>query len=428
MISKKALRRLLEARCNEARDPRRGRVRFVNEVRATLGLMEEVRDESTGQVEFVESVDEFGRPALAKSRAKPEEFSLRELAEAIGGEGFVDTYFNPQGGVDQITLIEAGAAIDPTAMININTFSLATAGLVEAKVLEKFQNPAFIGDQLVEVRPTKLNGEKMIGVGGIGDKAKERKPGQSHPRAAFGERWVETPELKEMALACELTQEIVFYDLTGQVLDTASSIGTELGYRRELDILDLILGVDNPYNYKGTAYDTYQVATPWINSHVNPLVDYNDVDESNALFRKMTDPETGKEILVFPRIILHSPENEMLWHNVMNATEIRETTNTNTVTLAPNPVTKYTRLSSVIYHNRLINGKSLSDANAKKTWFHGDFPQAFAWMEAWPLRTRQASANEYMMLDHGIIAAYFSNYRGIGAVKEPRHVVENKAA
>lgn len=429
MFRKRALRQLLEARVNEARDPVAGRLRFVDEVWATLGLMEEVKDSNGNTTDFIESLDEHGRPTLAKGRAMPEEFSLRTLAEAIGGEYFVEEYMNPNSGPDRRTLLEAGPGIDPTAALNINTFSLAVGGLVEAKVLEKYLNPTFIGDQLVTVQPTTKNGEKMIRTSAIGNKAQSRKPGQPHPRAGFDEEWIETPVLDEKALAVEVQQEHTFYDLTGQVLDSAGGVGQELGYLRERTIADLVLGVTNPYNYKGTAYNTYLTSGNHTNSHTNDMVDHTDIDNSIQLLNKMTDPITGKEILVQANTILHHPARTMDFHRVLRASQLRETTATNTVTVSP-PIpglSAFNTLSSQIWANRCTDsdGLNLSEANAKVRWYHGDFRAAFMWMEAWPLRTRQASPTEYVMLDRGLIAAYFANYRGIGAVKEPRYVVEN---
>lgn len=421
MIKYSRLTEMLDKRLQEAQGAGRSRAS------GAAAFVRELRDDVLCITE-----DNHGNPTIGSGAARPEEFSIKEMAEAICGPEFVREYFNPTTGIDRVGLLEAGPAggLDPTAMLNINAFSLAVGGLIEAKIIEQFQHPAFIGDQLVQVKPTRLNGEKMIGVTGIGNKALTRKPGEPHPEAGFGEHWITTPELEEKALKVPVLQETVFYDLTGQVLDTAAGVGQELGYLKELTILNLALGVTNPYKYKGTGYNTYQASTPWINSHANPLTDYRDIDDALALFEQMTDPATGKEILVMPTTILHAPSRRSAFHQVLNATEVRETTNTNTVSIAPNPVkTKYALVESPIAYNRAkaADGLNLSTADAKARWWIGDFKRAFAWMEAWPIRVTPASANEFVMLDRGMIACYFANYRGIGAVIEPRYVVQNTA-
>lgn len=427
MYNFRSLRDTLQGRVADL-GPGKGHRRFVEELHEAVGLRK--HDEESG--ELVESFDDNGKKVLATNRVKPNQFSLKELAEAIGGRDFVES-FNPDNGGDMVALLEAGPAIDPTAFLNINTFSAAVGGLVEAKILEQFENPKFIGDELFETVPTRLNGEKMIGTHGFGstDGDGTRKPGMPHPRAQFGERWVETPELVEKALAVEVTQEAVFYDRTNEVLDRAAGVGEILGYGREKTMLELFCGATNSYVYNGTAYNTYQAATPWINTHTNVATDYTDVDNALELFEDMTDPETGREILVMPDTIVHMPRKASQWNFILNSTEHRAGDPANHQVVAPPPGSVnrgYKMLESTILRNIIIAGLSESKADAQEYWFIGQPKKAFKWMEAWPLRVRMASPNEFVMLDRGLIAAYFGNYRGIGAVKEPRFVVRNIAA
>ena len=136
--------------------------------------------------------------------------------------------------------------------------------------------------KLAENRPTNLNGEKMIGVTRIGKQSRERDPGQKHPRADFGERWVTTPQTVEQALAVDVTREAVFFDLTGEVLEVAGGIGDELGYHRETDLLKCILGITNTYLYKGVGYNTYNTSASYpvpVNKMTsNPFVDWRTLD------------------------------------------------------------------------------------------------------------------------------------------------------
>lgn len=427
MINSRKLVGIMESHAGQAKkdgmDDRAATLKGINE-------MSKIVLESVGITR-----DEFNRPSIKAGSIKPIEYDLVEIAEAIGDQlgfrNFGRSLFDKSERLQfhGMTAMEAGPGIDPTAFNAISLWTSTAAGLVEAQVIEKFANPLYIGDRMVETRPTRLNGQKFIGVTGIGDKAQTRNPGEPHPRAGFGAHYVQTPELEEKALAVEVTQEADFYDLTGQVMETAGGVGEELGYRKESTQLDLILGVTNPYNYNGTGYNTYLTATPWINNQSNPLSDFNDVDEALDLFRQMTDPVTGKEILVMPTQILHHPSRRMDFYQVLNATEIRQTTNTNTLTVAPNPLTaggasRFELLESPIAANRCTAaaGLNLSAANAKARWYMGDFKKAFMWMEAWPLRVNPVAATEYVMRDRGLIAAFFANYRGIGAVREPRYV------
>ncbi len=423
MPSLKKLRKNF-ASCVNAFGEHEGRVRFVEEIREELGLM--VRDEDDN---LVESVDENGMPRLAKNSHKPESFSIRDLAVAIGGEQFIER-FNPDRDNEISHLLEAGPGIDPSTFINTNMFSASVSGLIEAKILKQFRKETFIGDALFETIPTNKNGEKMPGTSGFQSTAGdiERKPGQPHPRGTFGERWIETPELTEKALACEVTQEAVFYDLTIEVLAQAGAVGDALGYGREKLMCDLFVGGTIAYNYGGTAYATYQASTPWINTHTNVFQDWSDIDNALELFLGMTDPETSREIEVEPDTVVYYKGNHGKWHQHLHGHEQRTTTNTNTQTLSTVPprTTGWTEVQfGQTWVNRIVSSLSESAADAKEYWFIGTPKETFKWMEAWPLRVLQASPTEYAMVDRGLVAAYFANYRGVGAVIEPRYTVRN---
>lgn len=434
MYTFRQLRETLEGRIAEAQangqTEAAGRRRWVEELHEAIGLRVHDKDSD----ELVESFDESGRKVLANNRISPRNFSLKELAEAIGGRDFVEQ-FRPggDGRSDSIDLLEAGPGVDPTAFLNINTFTAAVGGLIEARILESFQNNAHIGDDLFETIPTNKNGEKIIGTAGFDstDGDGTRQPGMPHPRAQIKERWVQTPELTEKALACEVTQEAVFYDLTNEVLKRAGDVGDILSYGKEKTQLSLFCGATNSYNYGGVAYNTYQASTPWINTHTNVAVDYTDVDLALGLFEDMTDPETGREIIVAPDTIVHMPRRANQWHFILNSTQHRAgdpASHQSLSTPPPAVAATYKTLHSTILRNLIISGLSESKADATEYWFIGQPKRCFKWMEAWPLRVRQASPNEFVMLDRGLIAAYFGNYRGAGAIEEPRYIVRNIAS
>jgi len=389
---------------------------FVNDFYKLLGIKE----------------DANGNKCIAEGAMKPEEVSIPLLTEALCGREFVLEHFYSNSGVDRLAILEAGTGMDPSVMLNISTYSLTVGGLLDAKIISAFNSPAFIGDRLMTVVPTSKNGEKMIGVTGIPNEPQSRLPGFPHVRALFGNHYITTPELDEKAMAIDITKEAARYDVTGgDLLRQAAKVGEVLGYTREKTRLSLVIGGVNPYSYNGTAYDTYQATTPWVNTQTNEFADLSDLENSKSLFRRMTDPATSREIMVEGWQILCAPDREISFDRVLNADQVRETTNTNTVTIGGNPIKgKYEIISSQIAFNLMkaavaAGGLNLSDANALKRWHHGDFKKAFAWMEAEPLSTRQANASEYVMIDHGLISTHFASYVGVGAVMEPRYVVAN---
>lgn len=422
MIGKMQLRRLYEDR-----KPRK----FVETIREQLGL-----HPTPGRYHM----DKNDKPVLKDPQIRPSEFSVRGLFEAINGEDSAERY---APGNRQLALLEAGPGpgVDATAFLNISAFNAAVSGLIEVKVLEGFNQPEFIGDKICQVVPTRLNGQKMIGVANMGDLAKKRLPSMPHAPAGLNEVFVETPETEEWGLKCDVTQEAVYFDLTGQVLDKANNVGKMVGYRRELRIIDSFIGVNQTYKYKGTLYGTYQTATPFINDQVLPLVDYKTFDAVLNTFAKLTDPETGISIAVAPKMIVSVPQMESQIYNTLRSTEIAvvdNQANAGTIrsfsALPPRVAQALGEpVFSILLYNRLMAsatdpdypGLGYNDTKAKGTFFVGDPISGHRYMENWPLRVRQASPNEYEMMDRGIVAAFFADERGVPAWIEPRYTQRN---
>ena len=422
------LKSLYESFKAESADPRHGPTKFATLVRNTwLGLDKDIH----------------GRTCLKADRmARPEEFSLLETTKAMLGENWeqvLDRRRQPFGA----HLLEAGnTAIQPSQFIDISAWDVTVGGLIEAKLIEGFQTPEYIGDKLTKKIPSKMNGEKIIGIGRIGDKAEVMTPGQPHPRAQFTERFITTPAPTKRGLAVEVTKEAVFFDLTNNVLTTAESVGKEIGLRKEKLIFDTIIGsVNNPYNYGSVAYNTYLTSGNWINTQSNQLTDWTNLNLAWYLLSKMTDQEASERISIQPDTILCTPFLVPTVQYVRKATTIEPLTsgsssvyNAGQRTLAPNvtdyfgkSLESYELLSSPILHQRLTDasGANLSDTNARQYWWIFDRGGAFGYVENWPLNVTQAPANDYIMADNDMVLAVFGNERGIPIVLEPRKVIRN---
>jgi len=439
------IRSLYESRAKQSN----GRLRFVSEMRQGLGLCD-----ANGN----EHKDLAGNRLLKDRRWLPEQLSLQELAEGIIGPSW-RSLFSPDnnalskylsarsvmenrfGGDPRALLENTGVPIDPTSFLNINAFSSVVGGLIEVKILEAFQNPALIADRLAPATPTKLNGQKIIGVNRIGDLAKERKPGEPHPRGQFNERWVQTPETAEFALAVEVTKEAVFFDLTGQILQNAALVGEEIAYRKELRVIDAFIGVTNTFNYGGTAYNTYVTSRTqgYLNDHSNPLNDWTAIQATMLLAQRQQDPQTAKRILVNIDTVVVNPAKVATAALILSATQTERRTGSGSpaqtasnplnVSVSPGaPYTGLAQMTSPLIEQRCTasDGLNLAQANADEYWWAFEKGKFMQYMQNYPLSVSQAAPNTYEMLDRGIVAAYFANERGVPAIISPWHVVRNK--
>ena len=207
---------------------------FTRELSHLMGLSDEhgspYRDRA-GNATLRNPRDEQGRDL---ERLRPSEFSLAHLGRGMLGDDLFESLFAPDS--RRLTahqhLLEATGegAVGASAFANTNAFTAVVAGLLEVSVLEGWQNPEFIADQLMPCESTKMfDGRKVIGTTRVGDVAEERLPSMPTKRVQFGERWITQPRTVENALACEVTQEAVFLDLTGEVTQQANSLGRVVG-------------------------------------------------------------------------------------------------------------------------------------------------------------------------------------------------------
>jgi hypothetical protein len=374
------------------------------------------RYELDGAVKTVSHLSE----ALDERHLKPEDFSIRDLAETLVPDGREWVrMLDPRAG-GGVALLEASDGVDVTA------FQQIAGQVIYAKILEAYNQEAFVASRLVDTIPTRLDGEKIPGMTRIADQIDEVGPGMPYPSLGFGEDYIETPATTKRGFIVPVTKEAVFFDRTHLVLSRASEVGEILGLNKEKRLLDLIVGVTNNYNSNGTSYNTYQTTTPWVNVLAsNELIDWTDVDAAEQLFADMLDPATGEPILVRGTTVLVMPAYRHAANRVFNATEINYTPGgATTATLAANPLGNYRVFESRLAYRRII-ASGVAAATAKKWWFVGDFRRAFAYMENWPITVTQAPLRSEADFQQDIVLRFKASERGAAAVLNPRYVVKN---
>lgn len=359
------------------------------------------------------------REALKSKQLRPDEFSIRRLAEQVIGYEYVDAC-RPNGGDEHLTEAATGA-------VQLATFSSITKELLSAAVMEGYEQEDFVLSKMVKTVPTQFDGERIPGITSIGDQAEIVNEGQPYPTVGFNEDYVETPQTTKRGMKCAVTKEAIFFDRTGLIMDAANKVGLFLGTNKEKRVIDAVIGVTNNYKWKGVSYSTYQASTPWINlKATNNLVDWTNVDASEQLFNNLTDPHTGEPIILSANTILVMPPKAATAKRILNATEVRVGDGaSNTVqTVSASPITGYSMVTSRLAYARVV-ASGASAADGAKWWFHGDFAKAFRYMENWPITVVQAPANSYDDFERDIVMQVRASERGVIAVVEPRAVIKN---
>ncbi len=364
--------------------------------------------------------------ALQSGDLKPEDFSVRELAEATLSPQRVRQMDPRQGGA---TLLEAGDGVDVTAFSNI------TGQVVQSKIMEAYAQEAFVLSRLVDTIPTRLDGELIPGIGRISDEVAEVHPGMPYPSLGFAEDYIETPQTTKRGFIVPVTREAIFFDRTHLILQRASEVGEVLGLNKEKRLLDLLIGATNNYKWKGAAYNTYSNAGTgvapdgdWINEMTEELVDWTDVDAAEQLFADILDPNTGEPVLIQATTVLVMPAYRHAAHRVFNTAEITYSTGSGaTTTTVANPLGNYTVTESRLAYRRMLAAGYAAD-DAKKYWFIGDFRKAFAYMENWPITVAQSPPNSEAEFNQDIVLRFKASERGAAAVINPRYVVKSTGA
>lgn len=358
--------------------------------------------------------------ALREKHLRPEQFSIRDLAEGLvvdGHEWVRNLDPRNSGGVN---VLEAGEAVDLTAFLNV------ASQVVYTKIMEAYTHEAFVLSKLVDTIPTRLDGEKIPGIGGLTGQTDAIHPGMPYPHLGFGEDYIETPSTTKRGFIVPVTKEAVFFDRTHLVLSRASEVGELLGLNKEKRLVDLAIGATNNYKWLGTTYNTYQAATPWVNVKTgNALADWTNVDAAEQLFADILDPTTGEPVLLQANTVLVMPAYRHAAQRVFNALEVRfAAAGSGTTTLAANPLAGYQVLESRLAYRRVVASGQAPD-DAKKWWFLGDFKRAFAYMENWPITVTQSAANSEADFNQDIVVRFKASERGAAAVLNPRYVVKN---
>ncbi len=357
--------------------------------------------------------------SLSEGHLKPEDFSIRDLAEALVPEGRHWVRMLDPRSSGSVSLTESSDGIDVTAFLNI------AGQVIYSKILDSYSQEAFVASKLVQTIPTRFDGEKIPGVNRIEDRIDEVGNGMPYPHLGFGEDYIETPSTAKHGFIVPVTKEAIFFDRTNLILSRAAEVGEVLGLNKEKRLLDTVMGITNSFNQNGANFNTFSAAGSWANLLAsNELVDWTNVDAAEQLFAEMSDPATGEPVLVSGTSVLVMPAYRHAAHRVFNATEIAYVgSGLPTTTTATNPLGNYRVEQSRLAYRRLVNS-GVAAADAKKYWFIGDFSKAFAYMENWPITVTQAPINSEADFNNDIVLRFKASERGAPAVLNPRYVVK----
>ena len=348
--------------------------------------------------------------ALKQGDLKPDDFSIRELAESFLPGGLTQT--------EQMEVLTEDAAIP---------FVQTVGAVIDTKIKESYNQEAFAASKLVRTIPTRLNGEKIHMLGTVSGSNLAVAAGSSYSTADIHAGYIETPITTKHGLIIPVTKEAVFFDQTHHILERAAEVGELLALNKEKRILDMILGITNTFKQNGTVRDTYytgESSHPWKNLLAdNELLNWESIEAAEDLFGNMVDPITNDPILIEPNAVLVMPPKRNLAHRLFYASSVSyEDAASSTISSIRNPFAKYRLVSSRLAYQRLKSQLSITDP--EKIWILGNFRKAFAYMENWGITVTRSTAGDDADFTKDIIVRFKASERGTPAVIDPRYVVK----
>ena len=362
------------------------------------------------------------RESLDKGDLKPENFSVQDLFVALhesGEELLREIGARRSGGRN---LQEAAQGVDTAAFTGI------IGQIVFNKIKEAYQDPEFLWPQLCETMNTQfLDGERIPGIGRIGDKAEIVDEGAAYPLVGLNEEFIDTPPTRKRGMIVPVTREIIVADRTGLLLKAAGETGRWCGLNKEKRVLDVATGVVNNYKRNLTATNTYLTSGAYVNSQTGNALDsqgneWRALEKADLLFDAITDPNTGEPIIVTPDVLLVPSALKRTAERIVNATGIVTVDNrANASTIRTESASPYAGKGIKVLSSPYVKVRG---GSATK-WWYGRPTKAFLYIQVWDIETLQAAQNNELEFSQDIWMRYKVSERGVAAVQEPRFMVQN---
>lgn len=363
--------------------------------------------------------------ALDHGHLSYRDLSVRDMFEGICGSEALAAISYRKSGRRSIT--ESASAVDQAAFSHITGQFLFTA------MKEAFDGPEFLWPLLCDSQQTNnLFGERIPGVGGIGDRAEIVEEGKPFPSVGLNEEWLQTSALIKRGFKIAITREITIADKTGLVVQRAKDGGRWMSLNLEKRGLDEVFGVTNTYNRNGTATNTYLTSGAYVNQQTKSLTDWTSIEAAELLFDAMTDPNTGEPIVLGPNRMLIVPSAlARTARRILQGSETAHVDNTvSSSTIRqfyPNPMTE--RLAG----GKLVGGgyTAVSSPYVKArtgsatTWFFGEPKKAFKRMYAWDVESVEAPANHPDNFDKDIVTQHKFSEMSVFQTMEARYMAKN---
>jgi hypothetical protein len=351
-------------------------------------------------------------------------FSIRKTFEESvpGGQNWVrefrDSHRNGGSGV----FYEAGAAVNTAHFANI------IGQITFGEVMRASESPDFIAMSLVTKRSASTAEQEIVpGVTMLGDVAGDVGEGENYPEAGVSEDFTVMPKKIKEGFIVSVTEEVVFEDKTGLVLERAKSGMDSISLSQEKDGLNMVLGVTTSWKRKnGAAVATYGDLVagthPFDNlSASTSLANHDSIATMENLLYAMLDLNTGEKKTFPSELDIVIPHQlRYIAHWILASGNVERLTASDTLrAIAANPIGATGRK-----YNVKSNSIVTDITSSATTWFAGDFKGAFEYAEIWPTQLFVEDRNSATGFSRDVIMRSKVRRKGAFGVRDPQRVIK----
>jgi len=348
---------------------------------------------------------------INEGKIKTDDVSLKALWQAMGEPSLKQDSLLGNRKVGEADFSEAMAS---------SAFPKITGALINKKVQEGYDLEYGIGDQLVTVIKSSVKDETIVGFG-ADNQMKEVIEGVDYEEGSITEKYHKIKNTKKGRII-SLTEEMVRFDQTSQMLFRAGQIGESAKSDREKTIMNAVLELTStgllaawrPAGNPTTLYDSASAdpysTTTLDNLGSEVLTDETDLQAGLTLFAQFKD-EQGLPMRVRPKILLTGLSLMSIANMICySGQSVLATTPEGT--------------KNVFNGTKALDTTFIDQQVAATAWYYGDFKKQFVYTEVWPLSTFQQGRDSEQAFNADVVARYkVSYFGGCGAVSN-RYVIK----
>lgn len=336
------------------------------------------------------------REALASNKLSPSDFSIKEIWEAC-----------------QKT---AGKSIDVNEAIVSSAFPKITGELISSKIISAYNTVEKIGDILTTNIPSNHQIDTFAGFTDV-ETPEEVGETQEYNDSTMTEKYVTARNIKYGRMI-SVSEEMIYFDQTGQILMRANRVGIKAAQYKEKLILEAVQDINaNVWKPSGTATAFYSTAN-------GNLASTNAFGESGLqavekLMHNMKDDSIGvtnNDFVYIDKanmIVLVPQDLDLEAWQMANSTLTPESSEN---------AANYYKARFRVLTSPYITTQSTT------TWYMGDFKKDFVWSEVWPLSTISQRSGHDDEFKRDIKARVKVRFYGAPLALDVKHCYKSTAA